>query len=169
MRAEFANEDEVLYPNQFVNIRLLVNTLHNVIVIPTAAIQRGAPGTFVYIINADDTVAVRVVQLGPSEGENVAVTSGLNPGDRVVVDGADKLRAGSKISLRAATGSSPAAPASGATTAPGQPAAAPGQPTAPSPPTAAAPGKGIPNPAATTPAGGDEQQKPAHRKKPDQQ
>ncbi len=169
MRAEFANEDEVLYPNQFVNIRLLVNTLHDVIVIPTAAIQRGAPGTFVYIINADDTVAVRVVQLGPSEGENVAVTSGLNPGDRVVVDGADKLRAGSKISLRAATGSSPAAPASGATTAPGQPAAAPGQPTAPSPPTAAAPGKGIPNPAATTPAGGDEQQKPAHRKKPDQQ
>src|SRR5208282_5198812 len=123
MRAEFANEDEVLYPNQFVNIRLLVNTLHGVIVIPTAAIQRGAPGTFVYLVNADSTVAVRAVKLGPSEGENVAVTSGLNPDDRVVVDGADKLREGSKISLREAAGpaSATTAPAGAATPAPAAP------------------------------------------------
>jgi membrane fusion protein, multidrug efflux system len=176
MRAEFANEDEVLYPNQFVNIRLLVNTLHDVIVIPTAAIQRGAPGTFVYLVNADSTVAVRAVKLGPSEGENVAVTSGLDPGDRVVVDGADKLREGSKISLREAAGTASAttAPASAATTAPAAPsqpaAAAPGQPAAAAGQPAAAPtGAGSANPKAAAPAGGDEQQKRAHRHKTDQQ
>ncbi|MFI5021653.1 MAG: MdtA/MuxA family multidrug efflux RND transporter periplasmic adaptor subunit [Alphaproteobacteria bacterium] len=176
MRAEFANEDEVLYPNQFVNIRLLVNTLHDVIVIPTAAIQRGAPGTFVYLVNADSTVAVRAVKLGPSEGENVAVTSGLAPDDRVVVDGADKLREGSKISLREAAGTTSAttAPASAATTAPAassQPAAAaPGQPAAAAGPPAAAPtGAGSANPKAAAPAGGDEQQKRARRHKTDQQ
>jgi len=159
MRAEFANEDEALYPNQFVNIRLLVNTLHDVVVIPTAAIQRGAPGTFVYLVNADSTVAVRAVKLGPSEDENIAVTSGLAPGDRVVVDGADKLRDGSKISLREATGGAAAAPGSGATTAP----AAPGQPAAAASGSASADSKGAAG------AGGDEQQKRAHRKKPEQQ
>jgi len=176
MRAEFANEDEVLYPNQFVNIRLLVNTLHGVIVIPTAAIQRGAPGTFVYLVNADSTVAVRAVKLGPSEGENVAVTSGLNPDDRVVVDGADKLREGSKISLREAAGpaSATTAPAGAATPAPAAPsqpaAAAPGQPAAAAAPPAAAPtGAGSANPKAAAPAGEDEQQKRARRHKTDQQ
>jgi len=175
MRAEFANDDENLYPNQFVNIRLRVNTLHDVIVIPTAAIQRGAPGTFVYLVNADSTVAVRAVKLGPSEGENVAITSGLDAGDRVVVDGADKLREGSKVSLREAAGSANGTtpPASKATTAPAAPsqpaAAAPGQPAAASPPAAAPAAAGSVNPKAAAPAGEDGRQKRQHPKKPDQQ
>jgi membrane fusion protein, multidrug efflux system len=100
MRAIFANEDETLFPNQFVNVRLLIDVLHDAVVIPTAAVQRGAPGTFVYLVNADDTVSVKPITLGPSSGERVAVKSGLSPGDRVVIDGADRLRNGSKIALR---------------------------------------------------------------------
>src|SRR5262249_31773884 len=76
------------------------------------AIQLGAPGSFVYLINADDTVAVRTVKTGPTDGDKVAVLSGLQPGDRVVVDGADKLRDGAKVVLRAAgQGPAPGGPA----------------------------------------------------------
>jgi membrane fusion protein, multidrug efflux system len=99
-RAQFANEDKLLYPNQFVNIRLLVDTHKDVTVMPTAGIQRGVPGTFVYLVNADNTVSVRKVVLGVTEGERVEVSSGLAPGDRIVVDGADKLRDGAKINVR---------------------------------------------------------------------
>lgn len=104
LRAEFANDDDGLFPNQFVNVQLLVDTLHDATVVPTSAIQRGAPGTFVYLVNADNTVAVRPVTLGPSSAERVAIQSGLAPGDRVVVDGADKLRNGARIALRNAEG-----------------------------------------------------------------
>jgi multidrug efflux system membrane fusion protein len=107
-RADFANDDEILFPNQFVNIKLLANTLHDATVIPTAAVQRGAPGTFVYVVETDDTVSVRPVKLGPSQGERVAVSSGLQPGEQVVVDGADKLRDKAKISLRSAAEEQPA-------------------------------------------------------------
>ena len=69
-------------------------------VVPSSAIQRGAPGTFAYVVNADNTVAVRPVVLGPSSGERVAITSGLQPGERMVIDGADKLRAGAKVVVR---------------------------------------------------------------------
>ncbi len=113
LRAQFDNNDGSLFPNQFVNAELLVNTLHDVVVAPTAAIQRGAPGTFVYLIKADGTVTVRVVKLGPTQGERVAVESGLEAGDKVVVDGADKLREGSKITQPtppAATLPAPGAP-----------------------------------------------------------
>ena len=99
LRAQFDNEDETLFPNQFVNARLLVNTLHDATVLPTAAIQRGAPGTFTYVIKPDDTVSVQPVKLGPGNGERVAILDGLAPGDKVVVDGADKLRDGAKITL----------------------------------------------------------------------
>lgn len=110
LRALFDNSDESLFPNQFVNIRLLVDTLHDVIVIPTAAIQRGAKGTYVYLINADNaTVSMRPITLGPTSGDNVAVNSGLAAGDRVVIDGADKLRDGAKITLPAAPGKDGAA------------------------------------------------------------
>jgi multidrug efflux system membrane fusion protein len=109
LRAEFPNTDEALFPNQFVNVRLLVDVMHGATVAPTAAIQRGAPGTFVYLVGADDTVTARPVKLGPADGERVAVLSGLAVGDRVVIDGADKLRDGSKVSLREPTGSAPAA------------------------------------------------------------
>jgi len=104
LRAQFDNDDESLFPNQFVNAQLLVDVMHDATVVPTAAVQRGAPGTFVYVIKSDDTVSVQPVKLGPVDGERVAVTSGLSAGDRVVVDGADKLREGGKITLPAATG-----------------------------------------------------------------
>src|SRR5579863_4009036 len=103
LRAQFPNEDRVLYPNQFVNIRLLLDTHKDVTSISTSGIQRGVPGTFVYLINADNTVSVRPVKLGVTDGDRVEVLSGLTPGDRVVIDGADKLRDGAKINVRSET------------------------------------------------------------------
>jgi multidrug efflux system membrane fusion protein len=111
LRAQFPNETETLYPNQFVNIRLLLDTHKDVTTMPTAGVQRGVPGTFVYLINADATVSVRPIKLGVTDGNIVEVTSGLAPGDRVVIDGADKLRDGAKINMRAESGTAtPAAP-----------------------------------------------------------
>ncbi|RUU94756.1 efflux RND transporter periplasmic adaptor subunit, partial [Mesorhizobium sp. M7A.T.Ca.TU.009.01.3.1] len=100
LRAGFANETRVLYPNQFVNVELLVDEHKDVAIAPIAAIQRGVPGTFVYLVNPDSTVSVRKVTPGVTNGERVEILSGLNPGDRVVVDGADKLRDGASINLR---------------------------------------------------------------------
>src|SRR6202045_2949921 len=100
LRAQFPNETKTLYPNQFVNVRLLLDTHKDVTTMSSAAIQRGVPGTFVYLVNADNTVSVRPVQLGATEGEHVEVRSGLAPGDRIVIDGADKLRDGAKINVR---------------------------------------------------------------------
>jgi multidrug efflux system membrane fusion protein len=122
LRAEFANDDETLFPNQFVNVRLLVDTLKGATVVPSAAIQRGAPGTFVYLLNADQTVTVKPVKLGPANGDRVAIESGLSPADRVVIDGADKLRSGAKVAPRDADG----APGGGASAAAASGAAAPG-------------------------------------------
>ncbi len=109
LRAQFENDPRVLYPNQFVNIRLLVDTHKDVTTMPTAGIQRGVPGTFVYLVNADSTVSVRKVVLGVTDGERVEVRSGLEPGDRVVIDGADKLRDGAKINVRSEADAHPAA------------------------------------------------------------
>ncbi|HBK06175.1 MAG TPA: multidrug transporter subunit MdtA [Acetobacteraceae bacterium] len=103
LRAQFSNEDEALYPNQFVNVRLLLDTHKDVTTISTAGIQRGVPGTFVYLVNADNTVSVRPVKLGVTDGDRVEVISGLAPGDRIVIDGADKLRDGAKINVRSET------------------------------------------------------------------
>jgi multidrug efflux system membrane fusion protein len=100
LRAQFPNNDRLLYPNQFVNIRLLLDTHKDVTTMSTAGIQRGAPGTFVYLVNADSTVSVRPVKLGVTDGDHVEVLSGLAPGDRIVIDGADKLRDGAKIVIR---------------------------------------------------------------------
>ena len=98
-RALFDNPDAALFPNQFVNAKLVVETLRNVVTAPTAAIQRGEPGTFVYAIRPDDTVHVQPVKLGPTDGDKVEVVSGLNEGDRVVTDGADRLREGAKVTI----------------------------------------------------------------------
>ncbi|WP_439924544.1 efflux RND transporter periplasmic adaptor subunit [Nitrobacter sp. JJSN] len=106
LRAQFPNDTRALYPNQFVNVRLLVDTHNEVTVMPTAGIQRGVPGTFVYLVNPDSTVSVRRVVLGVTDGERVEVLSGLVPGDRIVVDGADKLRDGAKIAVRTEAGNS---------------------------------------------------------------
>jgi len=111
LRAQFPNEARTLYPNQFVNVRLLLDTHKDVTTMSTAGIQRGVPGTFVYLINADSTVAVRPVKLGVTDGDRVEILSGLAPGDRVVIDGADKLRDGAKIVVRAETGAAATTPA----------------------------------------------------------
>ena len=126
LRAEFANEDDNLFPNQFVNVQLLVDIQHDATIIPTSAVQRGAPGTYVYLINADSTVTVRPITLGAGSGERVAVTfAGLSPGDRVVIDGADKLRNGAKVIVRECrSGARRRLPAAG----PGGPTGQPAQP-----------------------------------------
>jgi multidrug efflux system membrane fusion protein len=98
-KAEFANGDESLFANQFVNVRVLLDVMKGAIVIPTSALQRGASGLFVYVVKPDHTVTVRVIKTGPTEGERVAVASGLEVGETVVTDGADKLREGSTVEL----------------------------------------------------------------------
>ena len=100
LRGQFDNADGTLFPNQFVNVELLVDVLHDTPVLPSSAVQRGAPGTFVYLANPNNTVSVRKIELGPVNGDRVAVKSGLNPGDQVVTDGADKLRDGASITVR---------------------------------------------------------------------
>jgi multidrug efflux system membrane fusion protein len=122
LRALFANADESLFPNQFVNARLLVDTLHNVVTVPTAAIQRGAPGTFVYQVGTDSVVAVRTVKTGVTDGDKVQILSGIAAGDKVVIDGADRLRDGVHVTAKE---SAPAAagPAAAGSTPPTQGAA----------------------------------------------
>ena len=104
VRAQFDNADNTLFPNQFVNVRLLVKTLQDVVTVPTSAIQRGAPGAYVYVINADDTVSVRQITTGAVDGNITQVRSGLSAGDRVVIDGTDRLRDGLKVSVAAESG-----------------------------------------------------------------
>jgi multidrug efflux system membrane fusion protein len=99
LKAEFANDNLALFPNQFVNVRMLLQTLPDALLIPSAAVQRGAPGTFVYVVKDDQTVTVAPVKLGPVQGEVTAIASGLAPGDLVVVDGTDKLKEGAKVEL----------------------------------------------------------------------
>jgi multidrug efflux system membrane fusion protein len=110
MKAEFGNENAALFPNQFVNVRMLTQTLEDATLVPTAAIQRGSPGTFVYVVKEDSTVTVAPVKLGPQQGETTVVTSGLRPGAMVVVDGADKLREGAKVELTTREGQAVAPP-----------------------------------------------------------
>ena len=99
MRATFDNADDALFPQQFVNVRLRVLTLHGQTSVPPAALQRGAQGSFVYIVNKDNTVSMRTVTTGVTDGDKVQITQGLKPGDTVVVDGADRLRDGSEVIL----------------------------------------------------------------------
>lgn len=101
LRAIFPNEDEHLFPNQFVNARLLVKTLHNAIIVPSNALQTGPNGQFVYVVKSDNTVDVRNVKPGITDGTRTVVSDGLKPGDRVVTDGTDHLRAGAEVSIPA--------------------------------------------------------------------
>jgi multidrug efflux system membrane fusion protein len=122
LRAQFENADFSLFPNQFVNVSLLLDLLQNQLIMPNAAVRRGAPNgvvsTFVYLVNADRTVTVRPVTLGTVDGERVAVASGVAAGDVVVTEGGDRLRDGAPVQLPAA------APVPAAAAAPGAPAAA---------------------------------------------
>jgi multidrug efflux system membrane fusion protein len=96
-KAVFENKDHSLFPNQFVNARLLVSTKKNVILIPAAAVQQSPQGMFVYVVKADDTVEMRPITLGPSGGEVNSVDKGLSPGELVVTDGVDKLQSGTAV------------------------------------------------------------------------
>jgi membrane fusion protein, multidrug efflux system len=102
LKASFPNNDYSLFPNQFVNVRLLVDTDHDVILVPTSAIQRSSLGAFVYVVKPDDTVEVRKVTLGAAEGDTSSVRAGLRQGDMVVVEGVDRLQQGSKVRIRTA-------------------------------------------------------------------
>ncbi len=107
IRAQFDNADNALFPNQFVNARLLIKTLENAVTVPTSAILRGSPGAYVYVINADNTVSVRQITTSAIDGNVTAVTSGLSAGERVVIDGTDRLRDGLKVSVAADQAAAP--------------------------------------------------------------
>ncbi len=100
LKASFPNTDQGLFPQQFVNVVLLLDTLHGVTLVPQAGVQRGAPGTYVYVVNADQSVNVRKVALGPGDATYISITQGLAPGESIVVDGADKLKDGAKVLVR---------------------------------------------------------------------
>jgi multidrug efflux system membrane fusion protein len=99
LRAVFDNRDSKLFPQQFVNAKLLVDTLQEAVIVPTAAIQLGAPGSYVYVVNSDSTVSIRVIKPGPIDGEQAAILSGLELGETVVSDGVDRLYDGAKVQL----------------------------------------------------------------------
>jgi membrane fusion protein, multidrug efflux system len=99
LRANFENSDERLYPSQFVNVVMLLDTLKDAMRVPVGAVQRGAPGSYVYLVDAENTVSVHAIKLGPQDGDFYAVESGLSPGDVVVTDGADRLRDGAKVTV----------------------------------------------------------------------
>ena len=121
LRAMFDNSKLELFPNQFVNARLILETLHDQVVVPPAALQNGSQGSYVYLVNPDNTVSMRLVTAGASAGDYVAITQGLSAGQTVVVDGADQLRDGAKIALPQDGAGGPNAPGSNAGKAPASP------------------------------------------------
>lgn len=113
LRAVFRNAGQALFPNQFVNVRLRVNTIRNATIVPTSAVLNGSMGTFVYVVKADNTVTVRPVKTGPVDGERTSIVSGLAMGERVVIDGSDRLREGAKITIPATVASGGSAASAG--------------------------------------------------------
>jgi membrane fusion protein, multidrug efflux system len=132
LRAKFENDNEALFPNEFVNVKILVDTLTQAVLVPTPAVLSGAPGDYVYLANPNDTVSVRKVTLGASDGQNTAILSGLAAGDTVVVDGTDRLSDGAQIKV-----STGAAPATGTQAVPATPGSPPGSKARRKPSTAA--------------------------------
>jgi len=125
LKAQFNNSDGELWPNQFVNVRLLLETMKNSLVIPAAAVQRGPQGMYVYVVKPDKTVDVRPVTVAISQNNLTSVASGLSPNDTVVTDGQDKLHAGSTVETRPAgppNGQAPGAGSSGQRQGAGSPA-----------------------------------------------
>ena len=125
LRATVPNDDEALFPSEFVNVNLLVDTLQNAVLVPTPAVQSGAPGDYVYLVNADNTVSVHKVTQGPSDGKNTVILAGLAAGQIVVTDGMDRLSDGAKVKLAAAKSAKPAE--AGSTPAPASSAASTSQ------------------------------------------
>ena len=107
LKAEFPNEDQSLFPNQFVNARLLLDLHKDVTVIPTAAVQRGANGAFAYVVKPDQTVETRVLKVGVVDGERTGIDQGIAPGDLVVVEGAAMLREGAKVEVKSDDAAAP--------------------------------------------------------------
>jgi membrane fusion protein, multidrug efflux system len=142
LRAVFPNQEDALFPSQFVNARLLVDTLRNTVLVPTAAIQRSPTQTFVYRVKPDQTVETRNVVVQLSEGDTTALRGGLAPGEVVVTDGVDRLRPGMKVAatVAAANGSLPAGAGTAGAAGAAAPAAGPN-------PQGAAPGQASPAPA----------------------
>lgn len=97
LRALFDNEDGALFPNQFVNVKIYVDTLDGQVVVPVTAIQRGSQGTYVFVVKPDRTVTMRMVSLGVQDSDHIAITKGLNPGETVVTDGSDRLSEGAPV------------------------------------------------------------------------
>ena len=146
LKAAYPNTDDVLYPNQFVNARVLIDVLHEAVLAPAEAIQRGPQGAYIYVVKPDKVVQMRRVQLGPTEGATVAVRTGVADGEALVVDGAEKVQDGARVD---------------ATVRKTPPAGAPAIPGAVAPPGAGAPpgavtpgGAGAPNPAPRAPRPG---------------
>ena len=100
LRATFPNKQNELFPNQFVNARLLVDVRRKVVIVPSSAIQRGPQGSFVYVVKEDKTAAVRPVGVGEIQGGEATIMTGITPGEMVVTDGAERLRDGAKVDLR---------------------------------------------------------------------
>lgn len=109
-KARFENQDEVLFPNQFVNVRLLADTLKDVVLAPSAAIQFGTEGSFVYVMDGDKKVRIRKLKVGASDGEHTVVIEGLAKGERVVLEGTDRLRDGSDVDVVNDSSEVPATP-----------------------------------------------------------
>jgi multidrug efflux system membrane fusion protein len=109
-KAFFENQDEALFPNQFVNVRLLADTLQNVVLAPSAAIQFGTDGSFVYVMEGDNKVRIRKLTLGASDGDHTVITEGLAKGERVVLEGTDRLRDGSEVEVVNDSSQVPATP-----------------------------------------------------------
>ena len=127
LKSVFTNADNALFPNQFVNVHLLVDTKHNLTIVPAAAIQRGPQGTYVYAADTDNTAKIRIVTIAQTTGDSVGLSAGLNSGDRVIIDGLDKLQDGTKINPSPSTGAN-AAGRSSAPPSAGQGAPQPGSP-----------------------------------------
>jgi multidrug efflux system membrane fusion protein len=102
LKGSFQNRNNALFPNQFVNARILVDTIRNAVIAPSAAIQHTPQSTFVYVVKSDDTVEMRTVEVRLTDGDDTAIKSGLAVGDNVVIDGVDKLQQGTKVSARRA-------------------------------------------------------------------
>src|SRR5580765_858843 len=97
LKSIFSNENSVLFPNQFVNVHMLVDTKRNLVIVPASAIQRGPQGTYIYVVSGGETANIRPVTIAQTTGNNIGISSGLNGGDIVVIDGQDKLQDGSKV------------------------------------------------------------------------
>jgi multidrug efflux system membrane fusion protein len=148
IKSIFDNKDGKLFPNQFVNVRLQVDTVRGVTVLPPSAIQNGAPGTFVLLIKEDNTVTIRPVKTAISNATMTQIVSGINPGDQVVIDGIDRVREGTQVYVP----NPPLDPTAAMRAASGEPTATPASDTAPETPRQRRRGPRSQDPAATPPA-----------------